>query len=107
MTSETFNDIVTERCTAIRTTLTTKQEEYATQDDVLHNFQRAAWVGETTPEKALIGMFLKHYVSILDMVDKAEEGQVHSKEKIDEKIGDAINYLILLEALFKEHLYDS
>jgi len=44
-------------------------------------------------------MMVKHLVSVFDLI----EGRIPtSQEMIDEKIGDMINYLILLEAVLKE-----
>ena len=53
-------------------------------------------------EKALIGMLAKHLVSVLDMVDSFGKEDLPTTSFIDEKIGDSINYLILLEAMLKE-----
>ena len=48
-------------------------------------------------------MFLKHFVSIQDIVEKIEtKGEYPEGDILEEKIGDAINYLILLETLIKE-----
>ena len=55
----------------------------------------------TTPEKALVGMWTKHIISILDIVDGLDKKLV-PVEMIEEKIGDAVNYLILLEAMLKD-----
>jgi hypothetical protein len=78
--------------------LDNKAKEYATEDR-LHNFKRAAEILHTTPQQALAGMFVKHLVSVLDLI----EGLVlPTTQLINEKIGDAINYLILLEAILKE-----
>ena len=58
-----------------------------------------AEIMRTTPQKALAGMFMKHLVSVLDLI----EGSLSPSEyMVNEKIGDAINYLILLEAVLKE-----
>ena len=54
-----------------------------------------------TPEKALVGMWTKHIISILDIVDGIE-AKAPADAVIEEKIGDAVNYLILLEAMLKE-----
>ena len=68
--------------------------------DRLYNFKRAAEISQTTPQKALIGMFLKHLVSVFDLADGKLES---TPAMVNEKVGDAINYLILLEAILKEN----
>lgn len=48
-------------------------------------------------------MLVKHWVSIEDVViDERLSSAPPDHAMIDEKIGDAINYLILLEAVLKE-----
>ena len=103
----TFDDIVTERIAKIRSILVEKAKEYAKDTDRYHNFNIAGRILNTTPEKALIGMWMKHVVSVLDLVDWADIlPDKLSTEIIDEKIGDAINYLILLEGMLKEGLQE-
>ena len=102
MKAEQFNKIVMERINKITTILETKGSEYTTKEDRLHNFKIAGVIQNIIPEKALIGMFTKHLVSILDMVEDLLRGKQYSLPKWDEKIGDAINYLILLEGLIIE-----
>lgn len=99
MKTDTFNEILEERLKAIKNTLGSKAQEYAFKDDRLHNFKVAARVSQVTIPAALWGMALKHLVSVMDLV----EGQLTATpETVNEKIGDMINYLILLEAVFKE-----
>jgi len=98
----------------IPTTLASKSAEYSTDSDKLYNFKRSGERLRVTPERALMGMAEKHYTSITDIVDKIEaENQAVglqriirprflTKKKLEEKITDGINYLILLEALIKE-----
>ena len=57
-----------------------------------------------SPEKALLGMKTKHTVSILDIVDDLDTGNLPSGELLCEKIGDELNYLILLKALILERI---
>ena len=104
---------IIERTTKV---LSTKSDEYSTDSDKLHNFKRAGKMLNCTPEKALIGMWTKHIISILDIVDKIEADKFDNSiafidvnddydefiGTVEEKITDAINYLILLEALLKE-----
>jgi hypothetical protein len=105
MNHKEFDKLLEERFNKIRSTLASKNKEYASGDDKLHNFKRAGNMLGCTQEKALIGMWTKHIISILDIVDKWEnENESPNTAQLDEKIGDAINYLILLEASFKERL---
>lgn len=102
MKEENFDKIVEKRCEAIKTTLTHKALEYATDKDRFHNFRVAGRKLGITPEEALMGMKVKHDVSVDDLVEWVK----NSPEKlnhsiINEKIGDSINYLILLEGLLK------
>ena len=48
--------------------------------------------------QALVGMMTKHTVSVYDMVNG---GQAYASDKWDEKIGDLINYLLLLRVAVK------
>lgn len=98
MNTPQFEAILESRLSSIKQVLGNKAKEYAIGDR-LYNFKRAAEISRTTPQKALAGMFMKHLVSVLDLV----EGSLPPTEyMVNEKIGDAINYLILLEAVLKE-----
>lgn len=101
MDTATFDKIVERRILAITTTLASKAKEYA-KEDRLHNFKVAARRLNCTPERALIGMMEKHAVSVMDIVEDIGRGISWPVAVIEEKIGDHINYLILLEALLKE-----
>jgi hypothetical protein len=102
MTTEIFNKILERRISKIREVLEKKAEEYGPVDR-LHNFKRSAAMLNCTPERALVGMKVKHDVSVLDIVDQIErDGTVPTLEMLDEKIGDLINYAILLEVAVHE-----
>ena len=103
MTDEDFDVIVERRVEKTREILGKKAEEYA-RGDRLSNFKKAAAAMGCTPEKALVGMWMKHVISIIDLVNDLEMEVVAAEEMWDEKIGDAINYLVLLEGLVKERL---
>ncbi len=116
MNNNKFEKLLTRRLMLTKSVLVSKNVEYASDTDKLHNFKRAGKMLGQTPEQALIGMWTKHVISILDIVNKLKKNEtiweklnrlMHrsstiSKKLIEEKIGDAINYLILLEALLKE-----
>jgi hypothetical protein len=47
-------------------------------------------------------MMVKHTVSVDDIIDGLSKGIVPPKELVAEKIGDSIDYLLLLEGLIEE-----
>lgn len=99
MTNEQFDWILNQRMEKMGKVLGSKAKEYAGDDDRLHNFKRAAAMQGCTPEQALWGMMVKHIISVQDMV---QSGEPQDAAMVDEKIGDLINYAVLLEALWKE-----
>lgn len=103
MTREKFNDVLDRTLNKCVATLGVKAGEYATEDR-LHNFKVAAEIQNCTPITALAGMMAKHTVSVYDLIKRQEQGYDIEKELWDEKIGDSINYLILLSALVEERL---
>jgi len=103
MDSTKFNEIVESRTVAIKEVLANKAQEYA-KGDRLHNFKVAARIADSTPEMALKGMFMKHLVSVFDIIDDLDKNITPTPYLVNEKIGDSVNYLILLEALLLERL---
>lgn len=102
MKAAEFDRLLEARIDKMRATLTAKAGEYATDGDRLHNFKRAAGILGVTPAQACLGMLAKHWVSVVDLVDRDAAGEYVTPAMIDEKIGDATNYLPLLEALILE-----
>ena len=102
MNHETFCNLAAKRFQACQDILAAKSKEYSRSGDKLHNFHRAAALLDCSPEKALIGMMAKHIVSVLDLVDDIEAGGLPDEALVSEKIGDLVNYSILLEALITE-----
>ncbi len=101
MTPKDFETLVTRRLNHCQKLLTEKGEEYSRNGDRLWNFHSAAATKGTTPEDALMGMLVKHWVSIMDMVSNPK---AVTDKLIDDKLSDNINYSLLLEALFKERI---
>ena len=70
------------------------------QEDRLAAFKQAAAFERTTPQRALMGMLSKHLISVQNMCDL--DILAYPEDKWEEKIGDAINYLLLLRGLVRE-----
>lgn len=101
MTREDFSRRVEKRVDLIRQTLLTKHKEYAKDDNVFRNFDEAAGGLSLHGSSAevLWSYMTKHLVSIKDIV--ADKKPVDASV-VSEKIGDVVNYLILLEAMLNQ-----
>ncbi len=100
MTNKKLNEIVSSRIKQIQQVLTKKGIEYTSStDDRLINFKIAADYQQITNKQALMGMLAKHLASISQMIKTNKQ---YSNDVWNEKLGDAINYLILLEAMVYE-----
>ena len=106
MNGKKFNWILEKRLAKTKEVLASKSAEYSTDSNKLHNFDRGATMTGKLREEVLLGFALKHHISILDMVDNISKNILPTEVLVDEKIGDLINYLILLEASIKERIED-
>ena len=102
MNAKDFDEIVAARMAWCSKTLCAKGDEYARYGDRLWNFKAAGRKRNQHPAQALAGMEVKHDVSVDDIIDGLARGIVPPKELVAEKIGDSINYLLLLEGLIEE-----
>lgn len=100
MTHDQFDALLERRIDRMRATLASKAGEYAAGGDRLHNFNRASVLRGKPAPSVLLGLLIKHWVSLEDLVDGLKHGPL-SEAVIDEKVGDAVNYLVLLEAVLK------
>ena len=85
------------------------EDEYAPEAmsnveiDRLAHFKKAATLMRTTPKIALMGMLVKHYISIMDM---SMDDKDYPVEQWSEKITDSINYLLILRAIVEEEKHE-
>ena len=103
MNQESFNKIVEDRIALVRSTLTSKGEEYTSNEDVFEAFNTMAsgLSFHSDSKQVLWELLVKHLYSIRKMITT---NNMPSKELVKEKIGDAVNYLILLEGIFNEDI---
>ena len=100
MKTDNFNVCINGHIEYCLNLLEEKSKEYTFGDDRLEHFKNAAAEQDTTPKKALWGMLSKHLTSLNGMCKNDSD----SIELWVEKIGDSINYLLLLRALVAEEL---
>ena len=104
MNLENFNELLEDRFEKTRSILIEKNKEYGLTEDVLHSFRKQADFSlHNTGPSVCWELMVKHLYSVRKMVTDFEvTGIPPTEELTNEKIGDTINYLILLEAMFKE-----
>ena len=102
MKIKNFKNLLEERFEKTRKTYSRKMNEYATDLDVFQSFKEGVGFSfQNTPEGVAWNYAAKHFESIKNIVSKIPD-EIPSHELVDEKIGDAINYLIIIEGLIKE-----
>ena len=100
MNNPSFTAIIKHQIGHCLSLLTSKGKEYAGEKlDRLLAFKKAAALQGTTQAEAAFGMLAKHLVSVADMVAEPEK---YPSDKWDEKIGDSINYLLIIRAIAEE-----
>lgn len=99
MNKKDFAELVVKETEHIKDVFGIKADEYNLEDDRLGFFKRTAAVLDEKPDEALLGMMVKHIVSIFDMVKSSEK---FTEDRWKEKVTDCINYLLLLFALEKD-----
>lgn len=103
MSNEQFDQIVENRIELIRSVLLQKRKEYANQTNPFSNFHRAIGISNhNTPQKVAWEYMTKHLQSLKDILSNEVP---FTKETVEEKIGDIINYLILIEGMLKDDLH--
>jgi len=104
MKADEFNKLVMTRLNKCEDVLCSKAKEYSTEEDSLHNFKVAGRARGMSAVKALDGMMTKHLVSMWDMIEQMDSDQsyVPSRELVSEKLGDMVNYILLLEGLIED-----
>ena len=98
MKKQFFKDVLDQTIESIKQTLGVKAMEYVRNDNAMHNFDVGARITGQTREKVLYGFALKHHISIDDIRNDLDNGKLPTIDMVNEKFGDAINYLILEKA---------
>lgn len=95
MSEEYFTDRLNDVLEQIQQTLDVKAREYVRNEDRLHNFNSGALKTGKIREQIIADFRLKHEISIDDMRNDINNGNLPTKELVEEKFGDVINYYIL------------
>ena len=107
MTRKQFvEEVVQRRVQLIKEILDQKNSEYADKEDVFKAFTESLPLSFHDTKQAVAWEFMvKHLQSIKMIIEaRAKTGKIPDEKVLEEKIGDAINYLILIEGMFKEDI---
>lgn len=104
LTDDSFDKVVDETLCHIRETMIIKGKEYRRNNNPFHNFEVGARKKNTSREKALDGMLLKHEISIEDMTNDLDAGILPTEAMVNEKFNDNIIYLLLKKAMFIDRI---
>lgn len=100
---ELFDEVLREQLKQTEATLGLKGREYSKGADRFSNFKDAARIEQVSPEKALLGMMVKHEVSVRDIVAKLDT-ELPTEAMLNEKCGDWLNYIVLLKGMIVERI---
>lgn len=107
MTREEYNKSIEAQLKRVKETLIKKNKEYSTDSSPLHNFHQSAKILRVSPKECALAFMVKHLTSIINMTQSDID---YPMELWREKLGDAKNYMILIECLVEEEktmkLYD-
>jgi len=101
VSKEEFERFFEERVKKCRETLIEKAKEYANDADRMKNFNTAGRMLNLKPYQVAFLYMMKHFESIYEIV---MTGKTVSPEVWDEKIGDLINYLFLIDAMKRKEM---
>lgn len=99
MTREEYNKSIEAQLKRVKETLIKKNKEYSTDSSPLHNFHQSAKILRVSPKECALAFMVKHLTSIIDMTQSDID---YPMELWREKLGDAKNYMILIECLVQE-----
>ena len=100
MKEDKFDEVIEQSLNQAREVLIIKGKEYRRNQNAMHNFDisvQQSTTGETR-EDVIWSMARKHFISIQDIRTDIREGNLPSRDLVDEKYGDLINYLLLEKA---------
>lgn len=111
MNRQEFNKHVEHVFERTANVLLKKGNEYSKVENVFHNFENATGISlHDEPTSVAWEFLVKHLQSIKDMLIELEATCLKPKfneEVVEEKFGDAINYLILIEGMLMQKLKEN
>lgn len=103
ITEQEFERLFEERIEKCKNVLAVKAEEYSSDEDKMRNFNVAGRMLGVPPYKIAFYYMMKHFESVYEIV--IEDKKV-SRDVWDEKVGDLLNYIFLIDAMVVKALFN-
>lgn len=97
VSEQEFKQLFEERVQKCRQVLVKKAQEYSSDDDKMRNFNVVARMLNMKPYQVAFLFMMKHFESLYEIIMNGKEV---SPEMWDEKMGDTLNYLFLIDAMW-------
>lgn len=95
-----FNNTMVDLLEKVKNIMLTKGDQYnENPSDRFDQFKKASILTKISPVRTLYGMWVKHIISLSDMISSEKQ---YPRELWEEKIIDNINYLLLLAGAIEE-----
>lgn len=95
-----FNNIMVDLLEKVKNIMSSKGYQYnENPSDRFDQFKKASTLTKISPVRTLYGMWVKHIISLSDMISSEKQ---YPRELWEEKIIDNINYLLLLAGAIEE-----
>lgn len=95
-----FNNTMLDLLEKVKNIMSSKGNQYnENPTDRFDQFKKASTLTKISPVRTLYGMWVKHIISLSDMISSEKQ---YPRELWEEKIIDNINYLLLLGGAIKE-----
>ena len=99
LTDEQLESLIEERIKKCKDVLLKKSEEYSSDSDRMRNFNTAGRMLGMPPYRVAFMYMVKHFESVYEIV---VNDQPTSPALWEEKITDLINYLLLIDAMWRK-----
>ncbi len=104
LTDKELESLIQERIERCKEVLFKKSEEYSSESDRMRNFNTAGRMLGIPPYKVAFMYMMKHFESVYEIVIN---DQPASPTLWEEKITDLINYLLLIDAMWRKSYEDT
>lgn len=106
MDAKKFEKLCKELLDESQNTLFWKSHEYASDEDRLANFRQPSSMMGCSPAEICLMYQMKHISSIAKMAKESSKGILPTKELLQEKCKDMLNYTLIFYTIMSEMIED-